>query len=118
MMLPFICLVVSVTDGDTLRCADQTRIRIAAVNAREKDDSCRRGSTCPQMRHHQAKPIVERMVLGRELKCRRVDVSYRRIVADCTLPDGRSLSCALVRTGAVVWQPGYARRYRMGCHHG
>jgi endonuclease YncB( thermonuclease family) len=65
------------------------------------------------MLHARAKPIAERMVLGQVLRCDRVDVSWGRVVADCRLPDGRSLSCTLLGTGAVAWQAEYARRYRM-----
>ena len=105
--------------GAALRCADGTRIRIAAINAREKDGSCAANAPCPAIRHEQAQPIVARMTLGKTLQCRQVGASYRRVVADCTLPDGRRLSCAISATGAAAWWPDYARRYRMaGCHQG
>jgi endonuclease YncB( thermonuclease family) len=113
-MIPLYCLVVAVTDADTIRCADGTRIRIAAINAREKDGSCIRNAPCPAMRHEQAKPIVERMTVGRTLRCVPVGVSYRRVVADCRLPDGRSLSCSIVAARAASWWASFATRYRMG----
>lgn len=109
----FLCLVASVHDADTLRCADGTKLRVAAVNAREVDGSCIRRAPCPVMRHAQAKPLVERLVLGRTLRCRRVGVSYARVVADCRLPGGEDLPCAIVRTGAAAWWSAYALRYRM-----
>lgn len=109
----FLCLVIAVTDADTIICSDQTRIRIAAINSREKDGSCIPNAPCPVMRHAQAKPIVEALVLGRTIQCRKVGMSHRRVVADCTLPDGRSLSCAIVATGAASWWQSYAARYRM-----
>jgi endonuclease YncB( thermonuclease family) len=116
LIAAFLCLVVSVTDADTLRCADGTRIRIAAINARERDGSCIPNAPCPAMRHERAQPIVARMVMGQTLKCRPVGTSYRRAVADCSLPNGRNLSCAIVATGAAAWWAGYARRYRLrGC---
>lgn len=37
------CVVASITDGDTLRCRDGTRIRLHAVAARERDGSCSPG---------------------------------------------------------------------------
>src|SRR5690606_19731320 len=43
----FACQVSAVTDGDTLRCADGTRVRLHAVAAREKDESCSPGHPCP-----------------------------------------------------------------------
>lgn len=108
-----LCLVIRVTDADTIVCADQTRIRIAAINAREKDGACAPNAPCPAMRHTQAKPIVERMALGKTIRCRKVGMSHRRVVADCVLPDGRNLGCAIVATGAASWWPSYATRYRM-----
>lgn len=115
-MIEFLCLVVAVTDADTIRCADRTKIRVAAINAREKDGSCIPNAPCAAMPHQRAKPAVERLVLGRTLRCRRVGVSYDRVVADCTLPNGAGLSCAIVRTGAAAWWPKFARQYRMrGC---
>lgn len=115
-MITFLCLVVAVTDADTIRCASGERIRIAAINAREKDGSCIPNAPCVPTHHAQAKPAVERLAMGRTLRCRQVGVSYRRIVADCALPNGAGLSCAIVRSGAAAWWPKYARQYRMrGC---
>jgi endonuclease YncB( thermonuclease family) len=54
------------------------------------------------MRHQHAKPIADRLTLGKPLTCQPVDNSYGRVVARCTLPDRRSLSCALIAAGAVV----------------
>jgi endonuclease YncB( thermonuclease family) len=113
------CVPAAVTDADTLRCEDGTRIRIAGINAREKDGSCIRNAPCPPMRHGQAKPVVERLVLGKTLRCQQVGMSYRRVVASCRLPDGRDLACSIVRTGAADWWPAYVRRYRLGrCGNG
>src|SRR6218665_3344887 len=43
----FQCQVSNITDGDTLRCADGTRVRLHAVAAREKDETCSPGHPCP-----------------------------------------------------------------------
>lgn len=40
--------------------------------------------------------------------------SYQRVVARCTLPDGRSLSCATIAAGAAVRWDRYWRQYGMG----
>ena len=115
-MIGFLCLVAAVTDADTIRCADGTRVRLAAINAREKEGSCLRTGPCPPMRDAQARPIVEDMALGRVLTCRPLGMSYRRVVADCRLPNGRNMSCAIVAAGAAAWWESYARRYRLrGC---
>ena len=115
---PFICTVAAVTDADTIRCADGTRVRIAGINAREKDGSCRPGAPCPAMRHAQAQPIVERLTLHKRLSCQPVDRSFKRIVATCRLPSGADLSCAIIASGAALRWESYWRRYRMGVCRG
>jgi endonuclease YncB( thermonuclease family) len=112
-MVQIECIVDRVIDADTLSCAGGRRVRLGGINAREKDGACRPGAPCPAMRDAQARPIVERLILRKRLTCQPVDMSYRRVVAACQLPDGRDLSCALARTGAVVWWPRYMAKYRM-----
>ena len=109
----FPCDVTVVIDADTIICASGVHIRLAAINAREKDGTCRHNAPCPDMRHAQAKPIVERMILHRTIQCRQVGTSYRRIVADCTY-QGHSVSCGIVATRAAAWWAEYQRRYGMG----
>ena len=107
------CEVASVADADTLRCANGTRVRIAGIEANERKGGCHL-PVCPPLPAARAKPIAERLVLRKTLKCQPVGTSYRRTVARCTLPDGRSLSCALIASGAAVKWPSYWRRYNMG----
>jgi endonuclease YncB( thermonuclease family) len=97
----FVCLVAAVVDADTLRCDDGQRLRIAGISARERDGSCN-SPVCPAMRHRQARPLVESLVLRRRLTCRSVGQSYGRVVASCELPAGGSLSCAVIASGAAV----------------
>jgi endonuclease YncB( thermonuclease family) len=61
-----------------------------------------------------SRQIVEQLLLRRTLARAPVDRSYKRVVARCTLPDGRSLSCAAIAAGAAVRWDLYWRRYRMG----
>lgn len=111
----FLCLVAGVTDADTLRCADGTRIRIAAIDARERNGTCNQ-QPCAEMPHAQAQPIVARMTMGKRLQCFEVGRSYNRVVAHCYLPDQRGLSCAIVKSGAAVRLDRYWRQYKMpGC---
>jgi endonuclease YncB( thermonuclease family) len=86
---------------------------LAAINAREVDGSCNH-EPCPAMRHEQAQPIVARMVLGKTLTCRIVGKSYKRLVGDCRLPDGRGLSCAIIRSGAALRWDSFWWRENMG----
>lgn len=107
------CEVASVADADTIRCADGTRVRIAGIEANERRGGCHL-PVCPPLPHARAKPVAERLTLRKTLACRSVDRSYSRVVARCTLPDGRSLSCALIAAGAAARWESYWRRYRMG----
>lgn len=56
---------------------------------------------------------MERLTLGKQLTCQPVGTSYKRMVARCTLPDGRSLSCAAVAAGAATRWDRYWRQYGM-----
>ena len=108
----FTCQVVSIYDGDTFTCADGTKIRTAGVDANELNGSCH--AACAPLSGQQARAFVNRIIYRQRLSCQPVDRSYKRVVARCTLPDGRSLSCATIATGAAVRWDRYWRRYGMG----
>lgn len=120
---PFVCEVVKVHDGDgPLWCRSGQRVRIAGIQAPdfESAEPCRRPAarraayTCDDAAARRSRAIVERLVLRQRITCRPVDRSYNRIVARCTLADGRSLSCAAIAAGAAVRWSTYWRRYKMG----
>lgn len=108
-----LCLVAAAVDGDTLRCADGTRLRIAGIEANERNSTCHI-ERCPAMLYAQAKRVVWAMTVGKTLRCVPLGRSYKRIVARCTFADGRDLRCAVVASGAAVHWPVYVRRYRLG----
>lgn len=112
-MLAFACYVAAVADADTIRCRSGTRVRIAGISARERDGSCN-SPRCPVMRPAEARPIVERLTHRRKLTCQSVGRSYGRVVADCRLPEGGWLSCAVLASGAAVRWDRYWRDYKMG----
>lgn len=114
MIAPFTCTVERIVDADTWVCTDRTRIRAAAINARERDGSCRRGMVCPIMPPARATRIVSRMLVGQRLTCANKGRSWDRVVGACRFADGRSVACAIVATGAAAWEPGWARRYGIG----
>ncbi len=108
-----------VHDGDTIRCADGLKIRVAGVQAPDftSAEPCHRGKAdyvCDDRAAERSRHVAERLTLRKMLTCRPVDRSYSRVVARCTLPDGRSLSCALIAAGAAARWDRYWRRYRMG----
>jgi endonuclease YncB( thermonuclease family) len=99
----FACASPAVHDGDTMTCADGRRVRVEAIAAREiRDNRCNRGHPCPRASAAAARAALRELVEGRRLRCREVGRSYDRVVGRCRLPDGRDLSCAMLRTGTVL----------------
>lgn len=100
----FGCRVVWVHDGDTLTCADGTRVRLHAVAARELDETCRPGHPCPAASGVSARAALERMALGERLECEATGPSFARVAALCRTPAGMEINCAMVQGGhASVW---------------
>ena len=116
----FVCQVAKVYDGDgPLWCKNGIKVRVAGVQAPdfERAEPCRRraaGYVCDDRKAAASQRIAARIVLGKALSCQPVGRSYQRVVARCTLPDGRSLSCALIAAGAAARWDSYWRRYKMG----
>lgn len=96
----FSCSVASITDGDTLRCADGTRVRIAGIDAPEISP-CAEGRQCTAGDGAASKRSLAAVASGRHLTCRRVGTSYKRVVAFCSA-GGVDLSCAQVKAGQAV----------------
>lgn len=117
---PFVCEVVKVHDGDgALRCRNGHKVRVAGVQAPDyaRAEPCRTrkpGYVCDDAKAAASQRVAARLTLHQRLSCQPVDRSYSRVVARCTLPDGRSLSCALVAAGAAKRWDSYWRRYKMG----
>ncbi len=98
------CPVAGITDGDTLRCRDGTRIRLHAVAARERDETCSPGHPCPDATAAAATRELRRLAAGRTLKCEPTGRSYNRITAICWTPQGVEVNCAMVRSGTtLIW---------------
>jgi len=119
----FTCEVIKVHDGDgPLLCRSGEKIRVAGIQAPdfESAEPCRRPDarranyTCDDRAAERAQRIMSGLTIGKRLSCQPTGKSYSRIVARCTLPDGRSLSCAAIAGGAAVRWDRYWRQYRMG----
>jgi len=107
----FFCQVASVTDGDTLRCADGTRVRLHAVAARESDESCSPGHPCPSASGAAATVTLRELAGGQGLQCMRTGTSYNRVTAICSNEAGVEINCAMVQSGtAVIWARYNSRR--------
>jgi len=108
----FICGSPSITDGDTLRCQDGTRVRLAAVDAPEIG-ACPRHRACAPGHGEASKRVLAQLVGGRSLSCRRTGMSYNRVVAWCRPQGGEDLSCAMWRGGHAIRLEQYDREGRL-----
>jgi endonuclease YncB( thermonuclease family) len=100
----FDCRVSRVSDGDSLRCADGTRIRLHAVAARETDGTCSPGHPCPNASAASATAKLNELARGQTLRCEKTGASYDRVTAICRTQANVEINCAMVRSGtALVW---------------
>ena len=117
----FMCTPIAVYDGDgPVHCREGQKLRIAGIAAREMDGSCRPGHPCPRSSAVDARAALVNLLGGPRgrwntghivvkyptMKCRNVGQSYDRVVASCTLRDGRDLGGAMLATRTVLpWRP-------------
>lgn len=100
----FQCQVSSITDGDTLRCVDGTRVRLHAVAAREKDETCSPGHPCPSASGASATAKLTELASGQTLQCEQTGTSYNRVTAICRNEANVEINCAMVQSGTtVIW---------------
>lgn len=100
----FSCRVKSITDGDTLRCWDGTRVRLHAVAARESDETCSPGHPCPNAPGSAATAKLSELANGQTLQCKATGTSYNRVTAICSNEANIEINCAMVRSGTtLVW---------------
>ena len=100
----FSCSVSRITDGDTFRCSDGTRVRLHAVAARESDETCSPGHPCPSASAASAARTLTDLVEGKTLSCEKIGTSYNRVTAVCWTPTNREVNCAMIRSGTtVIW---------------
>lgn len=111
----FLCAVAAIADGDTLRCDDGRRVRLAAIEAPESRCLSRAGRwyRCPGEAGEQGRRTLERLIGGRGLDCEAVGASYGRTVAWCSA-GGLDLSCAMVAAGAARAVPRFDPQGRLG----
>lgn len=105
------CMNPRVVDGDTLICAGEP-VRLVAINAREKNGTCRPGSPCTRATGKAATAELRRLTAGRRVTCQPVDTDrYGRTVARCRVAEA-DLSCSLVHTGHAAEWPQFGRACR------
>jgi hypothetical protein len=125
-----ICTVLSVHDGDQVKCRTGETVRIAAADAGELDGTCH--TVCPAMSARASRDYLVKAIGGRvdEARSIRYALPYSReklVLRNAPVVRfhivGRSgkrlvgenfaLRCDLQRTGAVVEWPRYIRQYRL-----
>jgi endonuclease YncB( thermonuclease family) len=100
----FSCQVSNVHDGDTLRCADGTRVRLHAVAARETDETCSPGHPCPTASAASATAKLRELASGQTLTCQQTGNSYNQVTAICRNEHNVEINCAMVQSGtALIW---------------
>lgn len=92
-----------VVDGDTI-IIDKVSIRLAGIDAPELDHPFGK----------QAKWALFKLCQGQAVTARVLpELSYDRLVAECTLPDGRDLAAEMVKLGlALDWPKFSGGKYR------
>lgn len=108
----FPCTVASVHDGDTMRCEDGTRVRLAGIDARETDGSCAPGHPCAAAPAEAATAKLEQLALGWSFTCEDTGRTYNRRAGFCRRSDGLDLSCAMLASGTVAKWGRYWRGHR------
>jgi endonuclease YncB( thermonuclease family) len=125
----FTCTPIRVWDGDgPVWCREGPRVRLAGIAAREVDGTCRPGHPCLQASAEQAKAALvgllggtrrtaregHAIVAGPTLRCTsRGGARGDRTAALCMLPDGRDLSCEMLRTRTVARWASFDREGRL-----
>ena len=117
----FTCTPTHVWDGDgPIWCAEGPKIRLAAIAAREIDESCRRGHPCPKASGRAARDHLVTLLGGAKGVASSGHVLVRapalrclsegsgkgsRTAAWCSRTKVGDLSCAMVRSGyALPWK--------------
>jgi len=89
-----------IIDGDTFQC-DDTRIRLAGIDAPETDGHCRQGRRCVQGDAEAAKNHLNELTRTK-VECTAIDTDhYGRSIALCKA-SGVDLSCAMIGSGHAI----------------
>lgn len=103
-----ICLALTVTDGDTIRCGSE-RVRIAAIDAPETAP-CARNRVCTPGDGQASKRALAGLLEGKTVMIQRMGTDrYRRTVARLTV-EGVDVGCWMVANEWAVERYG-----RLGC---
>jgi endonuclease YncB( thermonuclease family) len=106
----------TVTDGDTIRCADE-KIRLIGINAPEMPGHCRRGMDCPPGDGRVSKEKLRSFVEGKRLTIRRFRTKKGKLLTDkygrtlaVVYADGINIACHQLRTGQALYRRDWDNR--------
>lgn len=99
----FACLLPSAIDGDTLRCANQSRtLRLAGIDTPEMPGHCRPGRACTVGDPYAARDHLRGLMRWHLVECAdNGSDRYGRLIARCSA-GGTDLSCAMLASGLAV----------------
>jgi endonuclease YncB( thermonuclease family) len=117
----FLCTVLSIVDGDGLKCRELDQatgkpiaVRLSAINAREtRGHPCPKQRPCPAMSGVQSKRVLTGLVSGKVLRCEATGRSFNRVTAFCSASGMGDISCAMIRAKAAVRWAAYDPRGRL-----
>jgi len=98
----FPCQAGHIVDADTFDCIGGPRIRVAGINANERDGRCNSGAPCVDVPETVARAELARLIEGQTLQCEANGTTYNRVAAFCRRHDGVDVSCAMVESGTVA----------------
>lgn len=83
----FVCTGTKDHDGDCpIQSAEGPKVRLAAIAARELDETCSPGHPCPDASGASAQAALEHLALGQTLAREATGTSYGRVTAWCRRP--------------------------------
>lgn len=108
-MTPFLCLIIAVPDGDTIRCQSGERVRLSGIDSAEMSH-CRRGRVCAPGDPIASRDNLRRLVLGKRVTVRPYKRDrYGRLIASVTV-NGVDAACAQLRGGYAIYKPAWDER--------
>ena len=110
LLVPFLCWVTVVQDGNTFACSNGTRVLLAGIEALDIEPCPQ--APCTPGDAKASRAALQRLVLHRNVRCWPVEPTYYLIAAWCRIGDGAGLdvSCEMVQGGWAIARSDDQRR--------